>query len=358
MARAAREAGFEVHVLTKIVNHRADIEGEGFIIHPLSWGRGSVSPLAAAVAVAKINAALRRIAPSVVHNVAVKPAILGSLACLPLRRLGVVNSITGLGSAFLQSSLKARLVRSTLRMLFRLLFNRRFTLNIVQNPDDRAALRSAGVCDGRIVLIPGSGVDTEVLQPLPESPPPIKVAFVGRMLEDKGVRTLIEAHRHLRREGSDVELLLAGTADPENPTSIADEEVNRWACERGVTWLGHVTDIRGVWARSHIAVLPSRREGLPKSLLEAAACARPLVATDAPGCREIARHGETGLLVPVDAPLPLAEAIATLARDPTMRQRMGVAARALVVKRFSAADIGKQVVGVYRRLLSETQHLP
>jgi glycosyltransferase involved in cell wall biosynthesis len=148
-------------------------------------------------------------------------------------------------------------------------------------------------------------------------------------------------------------LLLAGTPDPENPTSISVQELRVWGREPGVTWLGHVEDIRTLWERCHIAVLPSRREGLPKSLLEAAACGRPLVATDAPGCREVARPGQTGLLVPADAPGPLAEAIAALAADPALRQRSGASARALAVGAFSAADIGRQTADVYGRLFAE-----
>jgi glycosyltransferase involved in cell wall biosynthesis len=353
MAYAARDAGFEVHVLSRISDCRAAIEAAGFVPHPLTWRRGSVSPSAAVGAVAEVRKALRQIAPSIVHNVALKPVLLGSLACLRLPRLGVVNSIAGLGSAFLDPSLRARTQRLAMRFMLRGLLNRKLTRTIVQNPDDRAALEAVGVQGAKIVLIPGSGVDTDLLQPMPEPPLPIRVAFAGRMLEDKGVRSLVEAHRRLRGQGHDIELLLAGTPDPENPTSISEQELRIWGREPGVTWLGHVEDIRTLWAESHIAVLPSRREGLPKSLLEAAACGRPLVATDVPGCREVARPGHTGLLVPADAPGPLAEAIAALAADPELRQRMGAAARALAVSKFSAADIGRQTANVYRRLLAE-----
>ena len=122
---------------------------------------------------------------------------------------------------------------------------------------------------------------------MPEPPGAPTIAFVGRLLADKGIRTLIEAHRLLRERGSNVELLIAGTPDPANPASVSAQEAAGWSREPGITWLGHVEDISALWARAHIAVLPSRREGLPKSLLEAAACGRPMIATDVPGCREI-----------------------------------------------------------------------
>jgi glycosyltransferase involved in cell wall biosynthesis len=352
MARAARDAGFEVHVLTKLANSKDEIEREGFVPHGLSWRRRNLSPLTSAAAVAEVRANLKRISPNLVHNVAVKPAVIGSLACLGMREVGVVNSIMGLGSAFLQPTLRGQILRAGLKRAFAVLFNQARTIVIVQNPDDQAELIAAGVRADRIILIPGSGVDTQRLQPLPEPPPPIRAAFVGRMLEDKGLRPLMEAYQLLRDRGLDIELWLAGTPDPENPTSIPLAQLEAWAAMPGVRWLGHVVEIERVWSQSHIAVLPSRREGLPKSLLEAAAFGRPMVATDAPGCREIVRHGETGLLVPIDQPEPLANAIARLAEDIDLRRRMGTAARALTVAKFAAADIGQQSVDAYQSLLA------
>jgi glycosyltransferase involved in cell wall biosynthesis len=200
-------------------------------------------------------------------------------------------------------------------------------------------------------LIPGSGVDVNTLRPVPEPAGPVTMAFVGRLLADKGVHTLIEAQRLLRAGGSNVELLLAGTPDPANPASANGADLSRWAQMPGVTLLGHVAPIASVWQRAHIAVLPSRREGLPMSLLEAAACGRPMVATDVPGCREIVRPGETGLLAPVDDPSALAAAIETLAASPELRARYGAAARRFAVECFSAEAIGRQTVALYRSLV-------
>src|SRR6266849_3131743 len=201
-------------------------------------------------------------------------------------------------------------------------------------PSPASATRSSRSRPRRIVLIPGSGVDTVTLRPLPEPSGPMTIAFVGRLLADKGIRTLIEAQRQLRSKG--INLLIAGTPDPANPASVSQAEAEAWGREPGITWLGHVDDISSVWARAHIAVLPSRREGLPKSLLEAAACGRPMVATDVPGCREIAIAGETGLLVPPDQAQALAAAIETLAAAPELRARFGRAARRLAEERFAA----------------------
>jgi glycosyltransferase involved in cell wall biosynthesis len=201
------------------------------------------------------------------------------------------------------------------------------------------------------VLIPGSGVDADRFRPMPEPDGPVTVAFVGRMLNLKGVRTLMAAHRMLREMNSACELLLAGTPDPASPDSIPEVEVAAWSREPGVTWLGHVADVITVWRRAHIAALPSHREGLPKSLLEAAACGRPMIATDVPGCREIVLHEKTGLLVPVSDPEALADAILRLAYSSALRVRLGVAARRLVDERFSADIIGKATVALYKRFL-------
>lgn len=352
MARAAKSAGFDVHVLTRLRSHRAEIENEGFTTHALNWTRGAASPMPNASAVKDIRRLLRQLEPDIVHNVALKPAALGSLAAVGLNGIAVVNSINGLGSAYLSKSVQGAVLRQALKASLAMLLNRRRTKTIVQNPDDRAVLEAIGVNPAQIVLIPGSGVDTQSLQPMPEPPPPVTFAYVGRMLEDKGVRTLVEAFRSLRARDGSVELLLAGVSDPENPSTISEAELETWNRESGIRWLGHVGEIAGVWARSHVAVLPSRREGLPKSLLEAAACGRPLVATDAPGCREICLDGVTGLQVPVDDAEALATAMARLAADADGRRRMGEAARRLAEQRFSAPDIGRQTLSVYGDLLA------
>jgi glycosyltransferase involved in cell wall biosynthesis len=187
--------------------------------------------------------------------------------------------------------------------------------------------------------------------PLPEPPPPVAAAYVGRMLADKGVLTLIEAHSLATSRGTKIQLLLAGDTDRENPGSLAPEQLREFASAFGINWLGHVADIREVWERAHIAVLASRREGLPKSLLEAAACGRPMIATDTPGCREIAVRDQTALTFPVDDAPALAEALTRMASDAEMRASFGNAARALVEEKFSAEAIGKATVALYESLV-------
>lgn len=349
MARAARDAGFEVHVATRVVDGGGAIEAEGFTLHPVPFERGRVAPLKSLRTVLALRRLQRSLAPAVTHHVAVQVSILGSLAAIGLSGARV-NALTGFGYAFIADGLRARLMRGAIGFLLRRLISRPETVALVQNPDDREGLLALGLAPERITLIPGSGVDVERLTPSPEPVGAPTVAFVGRLLEDKGIRALIEAHRLLRQRGASIELLIAGTPDPANPASVSEQEAQAWGREPGVTWLGHVENIGDLWARACIAVLPSRREGLPKSLLEAAACGRPMVATDVPGCREVVLPDQTGLLVPVDDPGALAEAVAKLAGDPALRARYGAAARKLAVERFAAAAIGRQTVDLYRRL--------
>ena len=350
MARAARDAGYEVHVATRVVDCGPQIEREGFVLHPVPWQRGSLHPLRTLATIRTVRALYRKLKPDIVHHVALVPSLLGSIAALGLP-MAKLNALAGLGFIFTSDSAKARLLRPIATQVLRSLLTRPNTTVLVQNPDDEALVATLGVAKAQISTIPGSGVDTDVLRPLPEPPGPVTVGFVGRLLDDKGVPTLVRAHDRLRQRGLPLRTLVAGAPDPSNPASIPAATLAEWRCHEGLELLGHVDEIAGFWAEAHIAVLPSRREGLPKSLLEAAACGRPLIATDVPGCREVARPGVNALLVPVDDDAALADAIATLAQAPDLRARLGAGSRALVEREFSSAHVGTMIVGLYRKLL-------
>jgi glycosyltransferase involved in cell wall biosynthesis len=352
MARAARDAGYEVHVATRVVDRRPQIESEGFILHAITLKRGSLNPLAMLRTVRDLRRIYRSIRPDIVHHVALAPAVLGSLASLGLS-LQKVDALTGLGFIFTSATPRARLLRPFVQRLLTFLLSRPGTTVLVQNPDDRDAAKQLGVRGEHIALIPGSGVDIDLLLPLPEPELPFTVGFVGRLLYDKGVQILVEAHRLLTERGQPFRLLLAGTPDASNPASIPQSILDQWRQTEGIVLLGQVADISTVWAKAHIAALPSRREGLPKTLLEAAACGRAMVATDVPGCREIVRDGLTGVLVPAESPEALARAIERLMDDPQLRQRYGLAARQAAVEEFSSERVGRDIVALYERVLTE-----
>lgn len=350
MARAARAAGFKVHVATRVKNHAAAIEAEGFTLHPIPFARGRLSPVGSLTTIRALRRIYNLVEPTIVHHVSLQTSVLGLITAFGWP-VPTISALTGLGYLFTSSSPNARLAKSATRPFLRLLLNRRRNTNLVQNGDDRAALIELGVDPSRIALIRGSGVDIDRFAPLAEPPGPVTIAFVGRLLEDKGIRTLIAAHRLLRANGSDMKLLIAGTTDPANPASVTEQEAASWNKEPGVTWLGNVKDISGLWARAHLAVLPSRREGLPLSLLEAAACQRAMISSDVPGCREIVVHEETGLLFPADDAAALAAALMRLNQAPDLRARYAAAARKKVVEEFSADIVGRQITQLYHRIL-------
>ncbi len=355
MARAARAAGFEVHVATRVDKHRAAIKAEGFLLHPLEWSRGSLNPLNLRKLVAAVRKVYREIKPDLAHHVAVEASIVGSFAAIGLP-MPCVNAITGLGNLFYGGSAQEKLARWPIKATLGWLLRRPRSTVLVQNPDDHDVIKNLGVERSRIMLIPGSGVDTDRLRPSPEPAGPVTVAFVGRLLEYKGIRTLVAAQEKLALVGKNIRLLIAGLPDPTNRSSVTADEVAAWTKQKNIVHLGYVDDIKSLWAEAHIAALPSRvGEGMPLSLLEAAACGRPLIATDTPGCRDLVRNGTNGILVPRDDVPALAAAIEKFADDAELRRRYGAASRAIVEKEYSSARIGRDVVALYKRLLLSAQ---
>ena len=358
-ARAARAAGFDVVVATRVRAHGDRICDEGFGLRPIGWRRRGDGLVGARRAISEIAGLYRAEQPDLVHHIALKSVLFGGIA---LRRAFptpegapvAIDSIMGLGSRFSAASFVARLRRPSLGIALRVAGRGRGWV-IVQNPEDRDALIALGIAPQRITLIRGSGVDCNHFRPLPDpEATTVTIALVSRMLRDKGVLDAVAAIQLLRGRGLPVELLMAGPTDPDNRGSLSAESLVSLTADPGVAWLGPVADVRTVWRRAAIAVLPSTYgEGVPKALLEAAACARPIVASDVPGCREVVLAGETGLLVPPRDVGGLAAAIAALTGDPARRKAMGCAGRALVEREFAEDIIARETLAVYNAALRE-----
>ncbi len=351
LARACRQAGFEVMVATRVDAHGPAMAAEGFRVVPFDLARGSQDPRAILGAAARLRRLYRDLRPDIVHHVALKPVLAGGIAARLAGVPVVVNAIAGLGHVFTAATGRARLQRAVLARVLRWLLRPGNVSVVVQNGADRDLL--ARIVDpARLHLIRGSGVDTEAFVPAPE-PEGVPVAVLAaRMLWAKGPGRAVEAARILRRRGVPLRIALVGRLDPANPGAIPEATLRAWADEGVVEVWGHRSDMAAVWAAAHIALLPTTYgEGLPKTLLEAAACGRGIVASDHPGCRELVTDGRNGLLVPAEDAVALADALQRLAGDAALRRRLGAAARADVEAAFSAERVNGQFLKLYAGLL-------
>jgi glycosyltransferase involved in cell wall biosynthesis len=355
MARAARDAGFDVHVAAPEGKAATVLSNEGFSVHAIPMTRSGLKPWKELGTIAALFKLYRKIRPDLVHHLRLKPVLYGGLAAYGARVPAVVGLLTGLGYVFIAETPKARLMRGLVTLSCKVAFHHRNQRIIFQNPDDQSVFIQNRILPARqTVLIKGSGVDVSVYVPTPERDGVPVVVLASRMLRDKGVDEFVEAARSLRAAGVRARFVLVGETDPGNPTAISAEQLRQWADQGVVEWWGHRANMKDVLAQSHVVCLPSLREGVPKVLIEAAACGRAIVTTDAPGCREIVRHGENGLLVPVRNSRALAEALRLLIETASLRAGMGARGRDIVVQEFSIDRVVRETLGVYRELLASS----
>lgn len=359
LALAARDAGYDVHVASSPNATPRDpaaarhVETLGFPFHPLRMTRKGQNPLREVGVARELARLYRRVAPSLVHHVTIKPVLYGSIAARLAGVPCVVNAVSGLGYVFLDSGGKAAMRRAMILPLYRHAFRGRRTHVVFQNGADAHFFHSRRIVrPDQVTLIPGSGVDLDLFRHEPEPAGVPVVLFPARLLRDKGLLEFVDAARRLRADGVPARFALAGDLDPGNPSAVGRAEVERWVAEGVVEWWGYREDMAGAYAESAVVCLPSYREGMAKVLLEGAAAGRPLVTTDVPGCRDAVREGETGLLVPPRDAAALAAALRPLLGDPVLRARMGEAARADAEARFGVARVVDATLSIYRSLLA------
>ena len=355
LAVAAREAGYEVAVLTRVNQHADVIRNAGLRLISLNIERRGFNPLAELRVLWQVWRVYRAEKPDVVHHVAIKPVLYGSLAARLAGVKGVVNALGGLGLIFSAQTRFARLIRPPVMLAFRWLLDGARQRVILQNPENRALLIKAGaVSEDHTVLIRGAGVDLSLFSPQPAPAGTPRVALVSRMLWAKGVGDFVEAARSLKARGVQAEFALIGSPDEENPDAIPLDVLRAWHTEGLVNYMGRQQNVAALLAHSHIVCLPSAYgEGVPLALLEAAAAGRAIVTTDAPGCREVVRHGENGLLVPVHDVAALAAALQQLIEDAPLRERMGQAGRAIAAGEFSQESVIERCLAVYDKVLAQ-----
>jgi glycosyltransferase involved in cell wall biosynthesis len=354
LAMAVRDRLAEVHVTT-LSRREEDLEliaSKGLVFHKLphnSNGRSVVKPLLLGFELATL---FKRLKPDLVHIFTLKAMCVGGLAFLGVDKSAVLMTVTGLGYAFTSRTIKARLLGTAVSAIMPPLFKRAGDDFIFQNQDDLTVFHDQfRIARERLHLIRGSGVDIRNYPVLAEKPTVPTIILVSRMLRDKGVTEFVEAARSLKLEGIQARFLLVGDPDAENPAGIPASELLEWHDSGVVEWQRYCSDIRTLFSDAHIVCLPSYREGIPKVLMEAAACGRPIVTTDAPGCREVVRHQENGLLVPPRDGHALASALRTLIRDSELRLSMGRNGRSLAENEFSLERVIKENFKLYERIL-------
>lgn len=345
LAEALRARGDEVALASPVGEYAPKLQAQGFRWVEITLSRRGMNPLEELAAILRLWALYRREKPDVVNHYTIKCVLYGSLAARLAGVPRIVNSIEGLGIVF---SGRNRLLQILIEWMYRL-----FLVNtsvIFLNPDDFELFLHKGLVTPESAhLISGSGVDVARFTPGPEPDSALPVAvFPARLLWEKGVGVFVEAARLLKQRGVLARFALIGEPDPHNPSSISRQDVETWVAEGIVEAWGWRQDMPQVYAESHIVCLPSYyREGVPRSLTEAAASGRAIVTTDAPGCREVVRHGVNGLLVPPRDPVALADAIQTLLENPQLRREMGRRGREIVENEFSSEIVIGKTLEVY-----------
>lgn len=351
----ALKRGHEVHLALEVIGQRALLEGYGFVVHDVAVGRNSINPLGMMKMFWGLSKIIRKIKPDIIHLVTIKPVLVGGLAAKFFSDAGVVYAISGLGYVFTAGGVVSKLRRYLVQVWYRLILNVPKMTIIFQNPEDRDKIKALGeLPDEKMVIIPGSGVDLSeyAYVPLDKEFRETVVVLASRLLIEKGVREFVEAARRIKLKRSNVRFLLIGAPDPANPASILKKELDDWRVEGWVEVLGARSDIAHIMQQSHIVVLPSYYgEGLPKVLIEAAACGRAIVTTNMPGCRDAIEPGVTGLVVAPKNVDELVEAIQKLINEPELCIRMGIMGRRRAESLFNVEDVALRHMDIYRNLV-------
>jgi len=353
LAISAKNRGLDVALVTRVRDHGKIITESGIRIIPLEFSRKGMNPFLEIFTIIKLLQIYKTERPDILHHVALKPVLYGSLVAYFAGIKNVVNAIAGMGSIFISGGKRTKLLKYFVMGAFRFLLNREGSRLILQNPDDvKYFIQNRIIEPQKVALIRGSGVDLQQFYPIDNRESVPVVMLASRLLWDKGVGEFVEAIKLLKDQKVDARFILVVISDKDNPTAIPQDQIQTWHESGLIEWWGHQSDMPKVLNQAHIIVLPSYREGLPKVLLEAASCGLPLIATDVPGCREIVRHEENGSLVPVKDALALAKAIRELIENPEKRNRMGKAGRQIVEQEFSKEIVFLEILELYQSLLT------
>ena len=353
-ALSARKNGFEIYVCCNETNKKKIIEDHGIKFISLPYKRANINPFYEIYILIRLILIVSKVKPDIIHNIALKPIIQGSIASRLLNSNAVVNAPVGLGYVFTSRSLKASLLKPILKFLLRIFLSSSNEKNnrtkvIFENIDDFNYFKKLNAVDSNnAFVIRGAGVeiDPTLLKRKRKNKIP-KVVLIARMLKDKGIYEFFEAFQILKNKKIKCHFVLVGDIDPLNPSSLKRSTLEKWRNEKAIEWLGWINDIDNILLETDILCLPSYREGLPKSLVEGAAAGLPLVATDTVGCREVVVEGHNGFLVPIKDSEKLAAAIEKLIVDSSLRKLMGRESYKMAISKFSSSKINSLTLKVY-----------
>lgn len=353
LALAAVARGFDVHVAASDADPAAAarISAAGLPFHPLPLSQHGLNPLRELRTIIALQRLFARLEPDLLHNVSIKPVIYGGIAAKLSRRRAVVQAMSGLGYLHVSQERRAKLLERASRPAFRLALSGAGTRMIFQNPDDRQVFVDRGLVAARkSVVIRGSGVDENEFAPRPEDTASKPVAlFAGRLLWQKGIGDFVEVARRLHGRAR---FRVVGYEERTSPSNVPAAQLQAWHDAGIIEWRGQSDDMARVYGECNIVCLPSTYgEGVPKALIEAAACGRACVTTDTPGCREIVRHEVNGLLAPAKDLEALTAAVKRLIDDPELRQRYGMKGREIALQGFTARQVAEGTFALYRSLL-------
>ncbi len=350
LAREAIKSGFSVYLLANINHERQLIEKYGIKIIPLKYlKRSRINLFGEFFSLLEIYIKLNKIKPNILHSVALKPVIYGSLSTLFLKNVKNINALGGLGFIFSSGSLKAKILRPIVLNLLKFICNRKKNILILQNRDDyKFVFRKLKLKQENISLIKGAGVDCNKFKESKNNNQIPVILLASRMIWDKGVKEFFNAAKLIKNKGIKAKFVLVGKPDLENPNSISLKQLNLWNNSRIIQWWGYRSDMIEVFKAVNIVTLPTfYGEGIPKVLIEGMACSKPIVTTDMPGCRDIVQDGKNGILVKPKDFSDLAKALEKLILDPDLCKKMGSKGRALAVENYSQEKIFSKIINLY-----------
>jgi glycosyltransferase involved in cell wall biosynthesis len=354
IALEAKNNGAEVYVATTDTGHRKKIESYGFKFIDIQFSRKGTNFIREIMSLPRIYNLYRKLNPDLVHHVTIKPVIYGSLVARLFKNLKVVNAITGMGFAFSNDD-KASSINKIVKKAYKLGLRNKNVKVIFQNEKDKSVFIDNGlVKDTQTILIRGSGVNCSEFEPKENTDNEEEIVILAsRMIFDKGIEEFVSAAEKVKEKRPQTKFILAGKTDKGNPNVVSEDQLIEWNKQGFVDWIGHTEDMVGLISKSTIITLPTYYpEGVPKILIESAACGKPIITTNRPGCNDIVIDGKNGILIPERDSQALADAILELLHNPIKMKEFGRFGRELVLKEFSEDIVVDKTMELYNSLLN------